>query len=355
MRVPPNNGQSTAPAPAATSAEPSSTQDTPESMLFDAIRNGDSQQFAYIINHFAVDLTAQNQDGQTALHQTIEHSHDDLTRLLLAKAKDDFRSKTILDAEDASGYTPAMRAAEKDNAAIVRAILEAGGRYSTNHRGDANVAPIIDKIKLLLVPLNSTGFKLAFFNAIHFEPPETIKFLFDAATSSEREEVVKTGLPGRGVKALTTMIQLGADTAGILEELAQSNDAAGIYKMHYCGANMTTPLANCARRGMTDAIKTFLAAEVDPLETVEYLLKSKDPTAIQCLMQAGMPTAPLLMTFARQHELEKARTLINLDADVATALNTLIENGEQDAANVLSVAMASALLAEKPKTDTASQ
>lgn len=326
--------------------------ESPEQALFDAIQKGDLQQFSDLLERLTIDLTVADNRYRTALHQTIEAGNDEMTVLLVAKYMDGQPNEDVINALDAEGYTPVMRAAQNENVPVMQSLIKAGGRHNSNYCDYAKACGAILRTKILTQCNGSVSQALA--NCIRFSPG-IAKFFFDAATPEQRFTLARVRAENGWDEELKAVLALGVEPSPLLEDLAAHGIVRGVQTMRRIGADVNASVISFAQRGMTNAVQTLLAAGIEPRVVTERLLQTKDAATLDFLIRAGMPTVSLLVDYARESERGKAMKLISLNADVATALSTLVNDGEQDAANILSVAMAMALLPEKAPQNAAPQ
>lgn len=86
-------------------------------------------------------------------------------------------------------------------------------------------------------------------------------------------------------------------------------------------------------------LQFFIAAGVDTDEIMQNLIDGQKIAALRMLITLGAPTERLLMSLARQGNRLDAQTLMRAGADFAAPIRTLANSGEQQAVNILTLAL----------------
>lgn len=353
--------------------------------LFRAVINADRDRLSSMFEQGQVDLTAiHDAHGQTALHMAIASGHGDIVKMLLNVAHDD---PFIVNVLDRQGYTPLMRAAALDDVSMMQDLIHAGATTDNsikNYRSppsnrSAQDAAVIkamvlmaaggDKTVALQLAVKSLMYGVAdlFSNAgangaqalRHFaeqRDQSCVHVMINRryADEDDVERVLDYAARAGDVRTATMLIMGGASETELLKHYAGVGETIGLKVLFDAGA-----VANEAFENILDAsyltktqkmerFSALLKAGGNADDLLEELGERNDIGAQRMLIVAGAPAVNMLMDLARAGKREAAQAYIRIGVDVATAINELLENDEQSAANVLTMAMAVAVL-EGPK------
>lgn len=190
---------------------------------------------------------------------------------------------------------------------------------------------------------------------------------------------------------LRLLFAAGASSAGAFMSLAERGDRRSVQRLLSFGADFFTPMITLRnrrdnasadviadeamkyviQRQQPDALKIARLKDVmfgGGMKAAVQLLRDEvnatrfDAVAVAILIAAKVPTTEVLMELARERKRESARKMIELGADVASAMNFLcvkakyggvankheVRRRAQDAANELALALASYLIPRGP-------
>lgn len=156
--------------------------------IFQAIERSDSDTLSRMLDENQFDLTAFDEtNGETILHRAISLGRDDITEMLLRRAEEDPR---VLNAQDRQGDTPLMRAAAMGNVAVMKALVDAGGRVDDSLTlvdvlpGDRESGKIAVALPALMLIKAQGDISTAFRFAVCFYKTGASKLFFDAGAST---------------------------------------------------------------------------------------------------------------------------------------------------------------------------
>lgn len=342
--------------------------------FFLAVIAGDSAAVSDMLATGGVDLRAlREEDGRTVLHAAIIFGHGDIVDALLEKIGDD---PTLLNHRDRDGYSPLACAAGLKNLRIMQALIKAGATL-----GDS--APNAATVRLASYMLEARGnytdaLHLALSNSSYGEDS-----LLLAEAGADTKDVLQRFLqeinrfyPRRHEHRLQFLLNNGVidqkEVEIVLNRLVDDKNIPAIAAMLWANASATELLKDYARWGQLDNARTLFEAGAyadhalydiidDPALAVdekvarlrnliragagpavdrvlETLAEEKNWQAYQFTTRSIPGDA--LMEAGRGGDLRAARALIQDGADVSNAMSALLNNKEQDAANVLAIALA---------------
>jgi uncharacterized protein len=197
--------------------------------LIDAVRAGDAAAVRALLDSAAVDVTAAEPDGTTALHVAVQQGNLELAKGLIARG-------ASVAVETRYGITPLYLAAERGDARIVEALIEAGA--DVNAATPQGVTPLMMAAR--------TG------------RPDAV----DVLLARGARAAINLQESWRGQSAL--MWAAGEGHVPVVRQLA----AAGA-DLRSRSKSGFSPLLFAVRNGHMPAIETLLTLGADPNDRVE--------------------------------------------------------------------------------------
>ncbi|CAM4338174.1 hypothetical protein BOTU111921_24225 [Bordetella tumbae] len=352
----------------------------PKDEVFHAVRRGDVDGLSYLLDQCQVDLTAIDDDGETALHLAISIGRDGIAKLLLEKCGD---APLILNALDREGYTPLMRASAMAKVDLMQALVKKGGETNISAKvlwesfGMPMLHPDIAAPQILIEAEGelSKAFVIALIrcNILAAE----LYFYAGASTSFALEQLVNRHDVGPLQLLLVHQWASKSEVVTALGNALQSaNTRAAKVLIPAAAVDVLDLWVTCARHGELEKVKTLLSAvkgfqcravrallemknlaEAEKVAALRVLIRGgamltatgvieravfrgDSDADVRSLINAGASTIDLLMKLGRHGDRGTAQRLIGYGANPFAAMDKLIQDGEQDAANVLAVAAA---------------
>lgn len=323
--------------------------------VFRAIEARDMRAFDRLFERPGLALSVHNDREQNPLHVAVLTGNDEAALTLIGQYGDE---AIVINGVDQFGYTPLMYASEQNNAAMMRALIEANAECNDTHHAHCTVSRRVAKraaiikagifrdaqcdaiMALELAARRSNMLAVRAFMAAGAPPAQALVWSLIVPLRVEKEpsgaaDAVALSAAKTRAKSVETLRSVGADLSEALTHAIREGQIVAARALLLLGADGRQALARAMADADTNGARWLISAGVDPTDLLQSLADKKDTGSITFLVAAGARGATALRLLAENRNTEAVRVLMAGGINPVNVLINLVEARRQSAVETL--------------------